>query len=149
MIITNEVIMWIRTYSKLYPGVKKENIWRLWTDINNWTQWHGDLDYCKLEGEFKAGNHFMLKPKGVKPVKIVLTEINEGKSFTDCTTFFGAKMYDTHSMEETPEGLLLSNKLVVTGPLQWLWIKLVAQHVADTVADEMDALVTLAKKSHE
>lgn len=141
--------MWIRTYSKLYSGVKKDNIWRLWTDINNWSQWHGDLDYCKLEGEFKVGNHFMLKPKGVSPVKIVLTEINEGKSFTDCTTFFGAKMYDTHSMEEAPEGLLLSNKLVVTGPLRWLWIKLVAQHVADTVADEMDALVTLAKKSHE
>jgi len=141
--------MWIRTYSKLYPGVKKEDIWHLWTDINNWTQWHGDLDYCKLEGEFKVGSHFMLKPKGVSPVKIVLTEIHEGKSFTDCTTFFGAKMYDTHAMEETPEGLLLSNKLVVTGPLQWLWIKLVAQNVADTVPDEMDALVNLAKKSHE
>lgn len=141
--------MWIRTYSKLYPGVKKEDIWHLWTDINNWTQWHGDLDYCKLEGEFKVGNHFMLKPKGVSPVKIVLTEIHEGQSFTDCTTFFGAKMYDTHSMEETPEGLLLSNKLVVIGPLQWLWIKLVAQNVADTVADEMDALANLAKKSHE
>lgn len=141
--------MWIRKYSKRYTGVKKDNIWRLWIDINNWPQWHGDLDYCKLEGEFKEGNHFMLKPKGVSPVKIVLTEINEGKSFTDCTTFFGAKMYDTHSMEETPEGLLLSNKLVVTGPLRWVWIKLVAQHVADTVADEMDALVNLAKKSHE
>lgn len=139
--------MWIRKYSKLYSGVKKENIWRLWTDVNGWPQWHGDLDYCKLEGEFKVGNHFMLKPKGVGPVKIVLTEINEGKSFTDCTTFFGAKMYDTHSMEETADGLLLSNKLVVTGPLKWLWIKLVAQHVADTVADEMDALVSLAKKN--
>lgn len=138
--------MWIKTYSKLYPGIKKEDIWRIWTDINNWPTWHGDLDYCKFEGEFKVGNHFMLKPKGVKPVKIVLTEIHEGTSFTDCTTFFGAKMYDTHSLEETADGLLLSNKLVVTGPLSWLWIKLVAQHVADTVADEMDALVNLAKK---
>ncbi len=139
--------MWTRTYSKLYSGVKKENIWHLWTDINNWPQWHDDLDYCKLEGEFKVGNHFMLKPKGIKPVKIVLTEINADKSFTDCTNFFGAKMYDTHSMEETPEGLLLSNKLVVTGPLRWLWIKLVAQHVADTIPDEMDSLVNLAKKN--
>jgi hypothetical protein len=38
------------------------------------------LDYCKLDGDFKVGNHFMLKPKGVNPVKIVLTEINEGQS---------------------------------------------------------------------
>jgi hypothetical protein len=141
--------MWVRTHSKLYTGVKKETIWRIWTDINNWPTWHGDLDSCTLEGPFKVGNHFMLKPKGMKPVKIVLTEINDGKSFTDCTSFFGAKMYDTHALEETPEGLLLTNKLLVTGPLAWIWIKLVAQHVADTIADENDALVKLARSMDE
>ena len=138
--------MWTRTHSKVYAGIKKQDIWSLWTDINNWAQWHDDLDYCKIEGKFKVGNHFMLKPKGARPVKIVLTEINELESFTDCTMFFGAKMYDTHSMKETPEGLLLSNKLVVTGPLKWLWIMLVAKHIANTVPDEMDVLVNLAKK---
>ena len=141
--------MWVRTHSRLYTGVKKETIWRIWTDIDNWPTWHGDLDYCKLEGPFKVGSHFMLKPKGMNPVKIVLTEINEGISFTDCTSFFGAKMYDTHAMEETPEGILLTNKLVVTGPLAWLWIKLVAQNVADTIPDENDALVRLARSMHE
>jgi len=39
----------------------------------------------------------MLKPKGAPAVKIKLTEINEMQNFTDCTKFFGAKMYDTHS----------------------------------------------------
>lgn len=89
----------------------------------------------------------MLKPKGVNPVKIVLTEINEGQNFTDCTSFFGAKMYDTHAMEETVDGLKLTNKLVMTGPLKWLWIKLVAQNVADTVPKEMESLVQLARGS--
>jgi len=137
--------MWTRTYSKTFQGLKREDIWRIWTDINNWPTWHGDLDYCKLEGDFKVGNHFFLKPKGIKPVKIVLTEINEGYSFTDCTSFFGAKMYDTHSMKETAEGLKLTNTLVVTGPLKWLWIKLVAQNVANTVPEEMENLIKLAR----
>lgn len=140
--------MWTRSFSKLYSGVKREDIWRLWTDINNWPKWHGDLDYCKMVGPFEVGNHFILKPKGVSPVKIVLTHIEEGQNFTDCTTFFGAKMYDTHTMEETSEGLLLTNTLVVTGLLKWLWIKLVAQNVADTVPDEMDALLNLARGIH-
>ena len=140
--------MWTRTYSKTFQGLKREDIWRIWTDINNWPTWHGDLDYCKLEGDFKVGNHFFLKPKGVQPVKIVLTEINEGYSFTDCTSFFGAKMYDTHAMEETVDGLKLTNKLVVTGPLKWLWIKLVAQNVADTIAEETESLIKLARSLH-
>jgi hypothetical protein len=140
--------MWTRTYSKTFQGLKREDIWRIWTDINNWPTWHGDLDYCKLEGDFVVGNHFMLKPKGVRPVKIVLTEIVDGRCFTDCTSFFGAKMYDTHAMEETEEGLKLTNTLVVTGPLKWLWIKLVAQNVADTVPEEMENLIKLARGSN-
>ncbi|MBP6985664.1 MAG: polyketide cyclase [Alphaproteobacteria bacterium] len=140
--------MWTRTYSKTFQALKREDIWRIWTDINNWPTWHGDLDYCKLEGDFKVGNHFFLKPKGVQPVKIVLTEISEGYSFTDCTSFFGAKMYDTHAMEETVDGLKLTNKLVVIGPLKWLWIKLVAQNVADTIAEETENLVKFARSLH-
>lgn len=137
--------MWIKTYSKTFQGINPETIWHIWTDINNWSTWHGDLDYCKLEGPFAVGNYFKLKPKGAPAVKIELTEIKEGHYFTDCTSFFGAKMYDTHAMEVTPEGLKLSNKLVVTGPLKWLWIKLVAQNVADSVPEETEALVKLAR----
>lgn len=137
--------MWTKTYSKTFQGIKREDIWQIWTDVNNWPTWHGDLDYCTLDGAFTVGNHFMLKPIGVNPVKIVLTEIKEGYHFTDCTSFFGAKMYDTHAMEDTAEGLKLINKLVVTGSLKWLWIKLVAQNVADTVPEEMEALVKLAR----
>ncbi len=141
--------MWIRSFSKTYTGIKKKDIWRIWTDVNSWPKWHGDLDYCKMEGPFQVGNFFMLKPKGVSPFKIVLTEIEQGKKFTDCTTFFGAKMYDTHAMEETSEGLLLSNTLVVTGPLKWLWIMLVAKNVANTVPEEMETLVNLARGVHD
>jgi len=139
--------MWTRTYSKTFEGIKREDIWFVWTDVNNWAKWHGALDYCKMEGPFEVGNHFMLKPKGVRAVKIVLTDLVDGFSFTDCTSFLGAKMYDTHSLEETTEGLKLTNTLVVRGPLKYLWIKLVAQNVADTVPEEMEALVKLARNS--
>lgn len=140
--------MWIKTYSKTFKELKREDIWRIWTDINNWPKWHDDLDYCRLDGPFEVGNHFMLKPKGIKPVKIALTEINQGYSFTDCTSFFGAKMYDTHSMEETKKGLKITNTLIMKGSLKWLWIKLVAQNIADTVPQETEALVKLARSLH-
>lgn len=137
--------MWIRSHTQVVEGVKKDDIWRIWIDVNNWPKWHGDLEYCKMDGPFAVGNHFMLKPKGAPAVKIELMEIEEGRKFTDCTTFFGAKMYDTHEIEETKEGLRLTNTLVVTGPLKFLWIKLVAQNVAAFVPQEMEVLVALAR----
>ena len=137
--------MWKKSYSKIYAGVKKQTVWDVSIDVNKWHEWQRDLDYCKMEGPFEVGNYFMLKPKGVKAIKIVLTDVQKGKNFTDCTTFFGAKMFDTHAFEETPEGLKLTNTLVVTGPLKWLWIKLVAQDVADSIPEQMEALIMRAR----
>lgn len=138
--------MWTRTYSEVFKDVKKDDAWRILTDVSNWPKWHDDLDYCTMDGAFTVSNYFMLKPKGMGPVKITLAEVKEGYSFTDCTSFFGAKMYDAHTMEETPEGLKLTSTLVVTGPLKYLWIKLVAQNVAKTAPEEMHALVKLCKQ---
>ncbi|MBS0184885.1 MAG: polyketide cyclase [Proteobacteria bacterium] len=141
--------MWMRTYSQTFQNVTKEAIWELWTDINQWPTWHNDLYFCTFDGPFEVGNYFMLKPKGMRAVKIILTEIEKGHKFTDCTSFFGAKMYDTHELEETSKGhLKLTNTLKVTGPLKWLWIKFVAQNVANTVPEEMEALVNLARKKY-
>lgn len=137
--------MWKSTYNKFFKGLDKGAVWRIWSDVNSWAAWHDDLDYCRMEGAFERGNHFMLKPKGVGVVKIVLTDVQDGIGFTDCTTFFGAKMFDMHLMEERDGGVLLSNTVIVTGPLRWLWVKLVAQGVADSVPHQIDALAERAR----
>lgn len=138
--------MWIKKYSKLYKNITKEAIWNGWIDVNHWPTWHSDLEYCKMSDLFVVGSHFMLKPKGAPAVKIELIEIKEGISFTDCTSFLGAKMYDRHELEETPKGLRITNTIWVTGILSWLWIKLVAHKVAESHPDEIDALVNLVSK---
>ena len=138
---------WTKTFSKTYSGITKEAVWRVWTDVNHWPEWHGDLESCTMEGAFQVGNHFMLKPKGMRAVKIMLVDMEEGSSFTDSTAFLGATMHDTHAMEETSEGVRITNTLALTGPLKWLWIKLVAQHIADTIEEETEALVKLARQA--
>ncbi len=139
--------MWEKIHSKFYKDVSAQEVWEIWTDIENWPKWHNDLEYCKLNGNFVVGNSFVLKPKKAPPVKITLTEINENKKFTDRTDFLGAKMFDTHIIDEKENGILLTNKLIVTGTLKWLWIKVVANHVANSVPEEMNALVKLAQSN--
>ncbi len=146
--------MWTQSYSNVYKDIKVEAVWRLWADVNNYLRWHDDLDYCKLEGAFTVGNHFTLKPKGTSAVKIEITELIESddekyKRFTDCTNFFGAKMYDIHEIEELEEGIRITNTIKVTGWLSYLWVHLVAKQVANSVPKEMAALVNLARSSHE
>ncbi len=137
---------WTRTTSKVYPNLSSAAVWKKWADVNGWKSWHDDLDHVSMEGPFQKGNHFLLKPKGAPTFKIELTEVAEGKSFTDCTKFFGARMYDSHELEDTAGGVKLTNTLRVEGPLAFLWVNLVAKGVAKAVPAENDALAALAQK---
>src|ERR1043165_7597767 len=114
--------MWIKSFSNVYSGVTKDSVWEIWADVNNYVKWHDDLDYCKMDGQFVVGNHFMLKPKGAPAVKIEIIELDKNKRFVDCTSFIGAKMYDIHELEDTDAGLRITSTIKVTGLLSFLWV---------------------------
>lgn len=137
--------MWIRSYTKVYQGVKKEEIWRLWSDVNNWHRWDPDIEYSRMEQPFVTGSHFFFKPKGMSEIKLQLVEVIDLQKYTDSVKFFGAKLFGTHEMEEIAEGLRLTTTIKVSGILKFLWIKLVAQDIVNTLPEQMDALVKLAR----
>lgn len=138
-------IMWIKSYSKTYPDLTREDVWRIWTDVNNWPKWDKELEYCEMKEAFKQGSQFILKPIGGPKVKIILSEVKVNEKFTDYCNFFGARMYDDHQLQETPEGLRITNTISVTGLLSFIWVHLVAKNVANSVPNQMDALVNMAR----
>lgn len=140
--------MWTKFHSKVYPNIKKEDVWKIWADVDHYTQWHDDLDYCRLHGKFLVGSYFMLKPKGAPEVKVEITQLIENVKFVDCTRFFGAKMVDIHELEETMDGLRIKNTIQVDGFLSFLWVQLVAKKVAGSAEKEMDALVKLLRTQY-
>jgi hypothetical protein len=91
------------------------------------------LDYCRLEDHLVAGQHFILKTESMKPIKRLINESDEEDSFTDYAFFFSVKMYHIHATEKSTDRLKLANQRMVIYLLIWLWIKLVAQNIADSV----------------
>lgn len=129
--------MWTRSHTITTKEASKEQLWKLFADVNNWHSWDEGIEFAKMEGRFEKGNHFILKPKGGPKVKIELIEATENKSFTDLTRFPLAKMFGNHRFEETPEGLKVTTTMTVTGPLGFLWRKLVAQDIVNSLPQEM------------
>ena len=138
--------MWKREFSKVYEGVSKEQIWQAWVDVNSWSNWDAELDYCDMQGEFTDGNTFILKPKDGPKVKIYLYNIIAKKQFCDYCKFPGAKMHDIHLLEEIEGGVKLTNTIYVTGVLSSLWVKLVAKNVAEGIPAQSENLVNYARK---
>ncbi len=141
--------MWTKSYSSVYEGVGKEDIWNLWTDVKNWHLWNPGITYCTMDQPFAVGNHFTLKPASGPAVKISIVELVPGVTWTDCTKFPGAKMYGKHEMEEVSSGgLKLTTTMTITGPLSFIWGRLVAQGIVDKIPAQTENIVKLARQKH-
>ena len=54
-------------------------------------------------------------------------------------------MYGEHTFEETPNGLKLTTTMTVKGILSFLWVKIVAQKIVDTLQEDMLQQIKTAK----
>ncbi len=138
--------MWTRSHSITTKEASKEQMWKLFADVNNWHTWDTGIEYASMTGKFEKGNQFTLKPKGGPKVRIELYETVENKKFVDLTKFPLAKMYGEHIFEETPNGLKVTTTMKVTGPLGFLWRKIVAQDIVKGLPVEMLAQAKFAAK---
>ena len=141
--------MWSKTYSKKVTGLKLEGIWAIWADINNWHEWHDDIEYAKLSGKFDSGNKFILKPKNGPKVSIELIEVNPYSKFVDLTRFPLAKMYGIHEFIQNGNEIEIKTTMKVTGLLSFIWRKLVAEKVANGEEEQTNGLIKRAKKMME
>lgn len=138
--------MWTRSHSIVTTEATKEQMWKLFADVNNWHTWDKGIEFAKMEGKFEKGNHFLLKQKGGPKLTIKLIEAIENVRFIDCTKFPLSKMYGEHQFEETPQGLKITTTMKVEGLFALLWIKLVAKGIVEGLPDEMQAQVKTASK---
>ena len=137
--------MWIEKYSKNYPGLNKEAVWKVWSDVNNWPEWDEDLEWAELEEPFAPKCRYKLKPKKGRVQKISLTSFTDGHSFTERRKLIGGQIFTIHDLEETSSGLTIINKIIVTGWLKFLWIRLIANKAASRAYEKTEALVERAK----
>jgi hypothetical protein len=136
--------MWTRSHSVITKAVTKEQLWKLFSNVNQWHTWDTGIEFARMEGEFREGNHFLLRPKGGPNVKIQLVKTVQNKQFTDLTRFPLAKMYGDHRFEETQDGLRITTTMTVTGLLKPLWVKLVAKKITDALPVEMEQQIKAA-----
>lgn len=138
--------MWTKSHAVVTREVTKEQMWKLFADVNNWQTWDDTIEFAKLEGKFEKGNHFIFQPKGGPKLKLEIVEAIENQKFTDLTKFPLAKMYGEHTFEDTPHGLKITTTMSVKGILGFLWIKLVAQKIVDGLPKEMQNQIKAASK---
>ena len=133
--------MWSRSYSKRVQGLQAEQVWKVWTDLDQWHTWQSDIAYAKLNGEFAVGNTFLLKPKRGPRVKIQIIKVEPNRQFTDLTRFPGARMYGSHEFVIHGDELEIKTTISIEGPLAFVWRKFVAEDVANGMLEQTENLI--------
>jgi len=138
--------MWTKSHSITTKEATKEQMWKLFTDINNWHVWNNEIEFAKLDGKFEAGNHYIIQPKNGRIVKVELLEVVDNKHCLELGAFPLAKMYYDHILEETSSGLKITSTITMKGLLSFLWIQLVVRKIAATMPAHVHEQIKVASK---
>jgi hypothetical protein len=139
-------MMWSRSHSRIVKGLKPEQVWRVWTDVNQWHTWQPDIEHARLDGAFTVGSTFQLKPRGGPAVKIEIIDARPNRQFTDLTRFPGARMYGSHEFVVRDDALEIRTTMSIEGPLAFVWRKIVAEDVANGMAEQTEKLIETAAR---
>lgn len=127
----------------------KENVWKLYSDVNNWNIWDNEVENSELFGEFKKGTKGILKPVGGPKTKFEMTECEINKSFTNRSSLPLCKMDFIHNIKETENGIEITHKVIITGFLTFLFSRVIGKKNEIGLPEAVKKLIELAEKTKQ
>jgi hypothetical protein len=108
--------MWEYEYSA-ETSASREELWRLWADVESWADWNADIEAIELQGPFAEGSLIAMTPAGQETVHLRLAEVSEPELFVDEAVIGGATFRTTHRLEQLDCGRVrVSYQMEITGP---------------------------------
>jgi hypothetical protein len=117
-----------------------------WEDVATWPEWNLDTEWVRLDGPFAAGSRGVLKPKGGPKVKFVIDSLVPDREFVDVSLLAGARLPFRHSVEALGDGGCSVHVIVtISGPLGWLWARILGKGFRANTQPDLDRLVAVAE----
>ena len=115
----------------------REALFALMTDINNWPKWDLDLVAAAHDGApLRPGSCFSITPKGNKPVAMTVEAIDAPALFVDQAKLPLGCIRGVHRLEDVPGGTRLVHEVSTSGPLAWLWDKIITRDIGAGLAEQ-------------
>src|SRR3569833_2116544 len=116
-------------------------IWPLWADTARWPEGFAGVRSVGLEGPFAVGTAGTMTMDGMPPITFTLTEVTEGRSFTDETRLPDAFLRFELVLTDVDGGTRITYRVTIDGPEGF------GPQVTEDTPDAMRALARLAEAS--
>jgi uncharacterized protein YndB with AHSA1/START domain len=123
-----------------------EKLFRTLADVSHWPAWDEGLETVEHDGRVAPGATFVLKPRGGPRVPMTIEVAEAPHRFVDVAHLPLARMRTIHELAPAAAGGTSVRVIIeVSGPLAFLWDRLVAREQAAGVVAQTHALAAYAE----
>jgi uncharacterized protein YndB with AHSA1/START domain len=76
-----------------------EAVWELWSDVERWPNWNGDLERAELTGPFAADSTIRMYSPGQEPIELRIAEASPTERFVDVADLGDVVVRTTHRID--------------------------------------------------
>lgn len=120
-----------------------------WADMATWPEWNRDTEWVRLDGPFVQGATGTLKPQGGPKVRFIVESLVPDKEFIDVSRLVGARLiFAHHTTAIAGGGTAVDVRVSMTGPLAWLWNRILGKGLTASVQPDLERLARAAEAAH-
>ena len=124
-----------------------EQLFDLLADVTSWPKWDDGITAIECsEPKPRIGTIFFLTPKGGPRTKLKITEYDRPRCLADIAYLPLGQMLTRHELLARPNGkAALRMTIRVSGPLGFLWNRVIARKQIAEAAEQAQALAAYAR----
>ena len=144
--------MWSFTHAVDAPGVSRQQVWAVWSDVAGWPTWDTAAEWVKPDdGEpaMAVGRGYVIQPRRGPKARGTFTQVDPGRGYADVTPLLLCKLGFDHAVEDLPDGrgVRITHTVTLSGALSFAFGPLLGRRIAAGTPAVMANLVAAAAKA--
>jgi hypothetical protein len=129
----------------LKTSAPPEQIWAIWTDVKNWSDWDTELVDSRLEGMFALGAIGKLMPKKGQVATFRIAQMNPGQSYTFTVALPLCRLNVHRHLQLQADGTYFTHEVSFQGLLAWLFGLLLGKQFKAALPGVMENIKRIAE----
>ena len=126
--------------------IDRDRLFQALADLKRWPEWDDDIKAVEHEGAPSAGTRFTLQLKDGSAVTLTVEAIEPPAIFVDQAKLPLARMLSRHELLPAEGGgTRLRHVITLSGPLAWLWDRLVARKIVEGLPRQTERMAAYAR----
>ena len=126
-------------------AASRQDLWQVWTDVDNWHKWDSGLRKATIYGEFKTGTKGELIPDKGPSARFVITEVYSDSSYVFKTKIPLGWLVIKRFMQDKSGQLYFTHDVKFKGLLSPLWAVLLGKRYRKMLPVVMEEIRKIAE----